>query len=158
MNYFALLNLGIFTGHRGNKIKEGRATPENDRARENLLSTAGVISIHRFINTLVTWHRLQELSFYSLQIFKSDSAWFNTTVGLWEQFFLSKRFSGPGVLQSNPRSPKKYSCHGLTKLCKGNINERKFMRFKIRPPPRPHNFSNGPFVKPLDLEQHLGSI
>ena len=74
MNYFALLNLGIFTGRRGNIIKEGRATPENDRARENLLSTAGVISIHRFINTLVTWHRLQELSFYSLQILKSDSA------------------------------------------------------------------------------------
>ena len=74
MNYFALLNLGTFTGRRGNIIKEGRATPENDPARENLLSTAGVISIHRFINTLVTWHRLQELSFYSLQILKSDSA------------------------------------------------------------------------------------
>ena len=52
------------------KREEGRATPENIRVRENLLSTAGVISIHRFINTLVTWHRLQELSFYSLQIFK----------------------------------------------------------------------------------------
>lgn len=61
MNYFALLNLGIFTDTEvtkslvmGANREEGRATPENIRARENLLSTAGVISIHRFINTLIT--------------------------------------------------------------------------------------------------------
>ena len=51
----------------------GDARVENIRARENLLSTAGVMSIHRFVNTLFTCHRFQKLSFYPLQIFKSDS-------------------------------------------------------------------------------------
>ena len=68
---------------------------------------------------------------------------------LWGAGEVQKKYSRNGKLSEKnsctPINPKKYSCHGLTKIHTRNLITKKIPAArKFLSPPPPHNFSNGP--------------